>query len=370
MSVAFLLTTLVIVATPGTGVIYTLSAGLSRGTRASLVAAFGCTLGIVPHVVAAMTGLAAVLNASAVAFQTLKAWESRTCCTWRCGCRRDRSEIVVRGQTEPLSAGRVIWSAVLLNVLNPKLTIFFFAFLPQFVHPDEPGALLHMTALSGVFMAMTFVVFAVYGAFAAAVRSQVVSRPRVVLWMRRTFAGAFVALGAKRPDRPVTGYAPMPLRLETERLVLTPEVESDAPWFAGALTTRGIGTFTVDDARERIAAMAVVVDTLGIGALVLRRRDDDEALGYCQAIVVGRGTVDEPEIAYELLPSAHGHGYATEAARAVLDAAFATGRTRIWSTVRPWNAPSLRVLDKLGFRRDHVTVDDAGEIVWLVRERV
>ena len=166
----------------------------------------------------------------------------------------------------------------------------------------------------------------------------------------------------------MTGFAPMPLRLETERLVLTPEVESDAPWFAELLTARGKGAFTVDDARERIAAMALLVRTIGIGALVLRRRGDDEPLGYC-AIIVGRGTLDEPELAYELLPSAHGHGYATEAARAVLDAAFGTGRTRIWSTVRPWNAPSLRVLDKLGFRRDHVTVDDAGEIVWLVRER-
>jgi RimJ/RimL family protein N-acetyltransferase len=166
----------------------------------------------------------------------------------------------------------------------------------------------------------------------------------------------------------VTGYAPMPLRLETERLVLTPEVESDAPWFAALLNTRGTGTFTVDDARERIAAMALLIRTIGIGALVLRRREDGEPLGYC-ALIVGRRTLDEPEIAYELLPAAHGRGYATEAARALLDAAFGTGRTRIWSTVRPWNAPSLRVLDKLGFRRDHVTVDDAGEIVWLVREQ-
>ena len=71
MSTAFLLTTLVIVATPGTGVLYTLAAGLSRGARASVVAAFGCTLGIVPHMVAAITGLAALLNASALAFQTL-----------------------------------------------------------------------------------------------------------------------------------------------------------------------------------------------------------------------------------------------------------------------------------------------------------
>ena len=163
------------------------------------------------------------------------------------------------------------------------------------------------------------------------------------------------------------GFAPLPPRLETERLILTPEVETDAPWFASLLTARGTGTFTIDDARARIATMATTVETTGIGALVLRRRDDGEPLGYC-AIIVGRGTLDEPELAYELLPSAHGQGYATEAALAVLDAAFATGRTRIWSTVRSWNTASLRVLDKLGFRRDRVTADAAGELVWLVRE--
>ena len=197
VTLAFLLTSLVIVATPGTGVIYTLSAGLSRGTRASLVAALGCTLGIVPHMVAAITELAAVLNASAVAFQTLKLLGVAYLLYMAVRMWRDRSEIVVDEGPRERSAVRVVWSAILLNILNPKLTIFFFAFLPQFVPADEPGALAHMVLLSSVFMAMTFVVFGLYGALAAAVRSQVVSRPRVVLWMRRTFAGAFVALGAK-----------------------------------------------------------------------------------------------------------------------------------------------------------------------------
>ncbi|WP_426593690.1 LysE family translocator [Cellulomonas sp. McL0617] len=202
MTLAFLLTSLVIVATPGTGVLYTLSAGLSRGTRASLVAALGCTLGIVPHMVAAITGLAAVLNASAVAFQSLKLLGVAYLLFMAVRMWRDRSELVVdEGAGSPgapvRSARQVIWSAILINILNPKLTIFFFAFLPQFVHPDQPGALAHMTMLSGVFMAMTFVVFAIYGAFAAAVRSHVVSRPHLVRWMRRTFAGAFVALGVK-----------------------------------------------------------------------------------------------------------------------------------------------------------------------------
>ncbi|HEX6093924.1 MAG TPA: LysE family transporter, partial [Dongiaceae bacterium] len=87
--------------------------------------------------------------------------------------------------------------AILINILNPKLSIFFFAFLPQFVRADDPAPLSHMLLLSAVFMLLTFVVFVGYGLFAASVRSHVISRPRVLAWMRRAFAAAFVALGAK-----------------------------------------------------------------------------------------------------------------------------------------------------------------------------
>ncbi|MFC8344843.1 LysE family translocator [Streptomyces sp. NPDC057280] len=198
MSLAFLLTTLVVVATPGTGVVYTLAAGLSRGRRASVVAAFACTLGIVPHVLATVTGLAALLNASAAAFQILK-YAGVAYLLWMAWASlRDRDAITVeRDAPAPSSAGRVIVRGVLINLLNPKLTIFFFAFLPQFVSPGEPHALPRMLGLSGVFMLATFVVFAAYGVLAASVRRHVISRPRVMAWLRRSFAGSFVLLGAK-----------------------------------------------------------------------------------------------------------------------------------------------------------------------------
>ena len=163
-------------------------------------------------------------------------------------------------------------------------------------------------------------------------------------------------------------FSRMPSRIETERLVLTPEVPSDAEWFAKLLNARGTNTFTVADALDRIAVMTKTIDTTGIGVLVLRKRGDGEALGYT-GIVVGRGSFDEPELAYELLPRAHGHGYATEAARALLDAAFDTGRRRIWATIGSSNAPSLRVAEKLGFRRDHCTTKGDEEVVWMVCER-
>ena len=160
----------------------------------------------------------------------------------------------------------------------------------------------------------------------------------------------------------------MRLHIETERLVLTPEEAGDAEWFTELLNARGAGTFTVADALKRIAAMTSTIGTTGIGVLVLRKRTDRVALGYT-GLVVGRGSLEEPELAYELLPRAHGHGYATEAARALLDAAFDTGRRRIWATIDFENGPSLRVAEKLGFHRDHCTTDDGREVVWMVCDR-
>ncbi|MGI5454663.1 LysE family translocator [Streptomyces sp. CA-249302] len=197
MSLAFLLTTLVVVATPGTGVVYTLAAGLSRGRRASVVAAFACTLGIVPHILATVTGMAALLNASATAFRIVKYAGVAYLLYMAWATARDRTVIDVERESAPVSARRVIVRGVLVNLLNPKLTIFFFAFLPQFVDPAQPHALPRMLGLSGVFMLATFVVFAGYGVLAASVRSHVTSRPRVMTWLRRGFAGSFVALGAK-----------------------------------------------------------------------------------------------------------------------------------------------------------------------------
>ena len=197
MSIEFLITSLIIVASPGTGVLYTLATGLSRGSRASVVAAFGCTLGIVPHMAAAIMGLAALLHTSALAFQVFKyigvayllymAWDA-----WR-----EHGALKVEKQLGSRSAAQITLTAILINILNPKLSIFFLAFLPQFVNADESDLIQHMLELSAVFMAMTFFVFVVYGLFAASVRDHIVSRPRVLTWMRRTFAGAFVALGAK-----------------------------------------------------------------------------------------------------------------------------------------------------------------------------
>ena len=197
MSIAFLLTTLVVVATPGTGALFTIAAGLSRGRRASLVAAIGCTVGIVPHMVAAIAGLAALLYTSSVAFSVLKylGVAYLLILAWR--TLRDRSPLTLDETRAPRTDLQVIGQAVLVNLLNPKLTIFFFAFLPQFIDPGQPSTTLHMVGLSGVFMLVTLVVFAGYGLFAAAVRTHVISRPRVVTWMRRTFAASYAVLAGR-----------------------------------------------------------------------------------------------------------------------------------------------------------------------------
>ena len=197
MSIAFLLTSLIVVASPGTGVLYTLAVALTRGGRASLAAALGCTLGIIPAMGAAIFGLAAIMHTSAMAFAALKycgvlyllymAWQAL----------RERGALAVDTHTEARSHGRIILTGFLINILNPKLSIFFLAFLPQFIAVDEASVLARMLELSGAFMAMTFVVFVVYGLCAASVRERVISRPGVMAWLRRSFAAGFALLGAK-----------------------------------------------------------------------------------------------------------------------------------------------------------------------------
>jgi RimJ/RimL family protein N-acetyltransferase len=161
-------------------------------------------------------------------------------------------------------------------------------------------------------------------------------------------------------------YETMPFRLETERLILRPWAESDAAEFCALLAERGKGTPTVEHIRTAIAELLTATETSGIALLPIQRRDEGDFIGYC-GLIIGRSNLEEPEIAYELFQRAHGLGYATEAAGAVLDAAVATGRKRLWATVGAWNTPSFRVLEKLGFERDHVSTEDNGEVVWLTR---
>ena len=196
-SVEFLLTSLVVVLIPGTGVIYTVSTGLFLGGKSSIAAALGCTAGIIPHLLASILGLSAILHISSVAFQIVKmagaayllylAWTM-----WRetgglklntPGCERDPWKIAVRG--------------ILINILNPKLSIFFLAFLPLFVSPEAPSPMLQLLLLSAVFMGMTLVIFMIYGLSAHGVRKYVINSPRLMVWLQRSFAATFAVLGAK-----------------------------------------------------------------------------------------------------------------------------------------------------------------------------
>lgn len=192
---AFLLTSLLVVLSPGTGVVYTVSTGLAQGRRASLFAALGCTAGILPHLAATLCGVAALMHASALAFQALKWFGAAYLLYVGWATWMDRSLLAVDSEAPRRPATRIALRAVLLNVLNPKLTLFFLAFLPQFVDRDRPGVP-QLLALSGMFMAMTFAVFAGYGFLAHAFRRRVAGSRRVQDWMRRGFATGYAALAA------------------------------------------------------------------------------------------------------------------------------------------------------------------------------
>ena len=164
---------------------------------ASIVAAFGCTLDIVPHMAAAILGVAALLHTSALAFAALKWLGVLYLLTMAWQALRQRGALAVDGKVDARSAAKVIVTGFLINILNPKLSIFFLAFLPQFIAAGEAHPLLLMLELGGVFMAMTFAVFVLYGLFAAKVRDRIISRPAAMAWLRRIFAGGFAALGAR-----------------------------------------------------------------------------------------------------------------------------------------------------------------------------
>lgn len=193
----FLITSLVVVLIPGTGVVYTVSTGLTRGRRASIYAAIGCTAGILPHLLATVLGLAAVMHTSALAFQVLKFAGVAYLFYLAVATWRDRSAFAVDGSMSKVLATGLVVKALLLNILNPKLTIFFLAFLPQFVDPASTQPLADLLILSGVFMAMTFVVFVIYGFLAHAFRRLVMESARVQSVLRYGFSAAFVALGAR-----------------------------------------------------------------------------------------------------------------------------------------------------------------------------
>lgn len=197
MSIEFLITSLIVVASPGTGALFTIAAGLTRGTRVSIIAAFGCTLGILPHLAAAITGLAALLHASALAFNFIKYLGVAYLLYMAWMTLKETGTLRVDQNVPHRTSLQTIVHAILINILNPKLTIFFFAFLPQFIQPNDGNPLPQMLMLSGIFMLMTFLVFALYGMFAALMRQHVISSPRVLRWMRRGFAAGFAALGAK-----------------------------------------------------------------------------------------------------------------------------------------------------------------------------
>ncbi|WP_315709638.1 LysE family translocator [Brenneria uluponensis] len=196
MTLDFLLTSLLVVISPGTGVLYTMASGLSQGARASVIATVGCTLGAIPHLIAAISGLAILLYTHDVAFHILKYFGVIYLLYMAWGTLKEGATLQVNDNAEAVPAWRVVTSGILLNLLNPKLTLFFFAFLPQFITPGR-HATSDMIELGLIFIAMTFIVFMGYGFFAVSIRHHVISRPSILIWMRRSFAFAFVLLGIK-----------------------------------------------------------------------------------------------------------------------------------------------------------------------------
>ena len=195
LSLEFLITSFIVVLIPGTGVLFTVSVGITQGKKASIYAALGCTLGIVPHLLATILGLAAIMHTSAIAFEILKYAGVAYLFYIAYATLKDTSAFTLEKTSSKNSALMLVVKALLLTILNPKLTIFFLAFLPQFVQSDASNPLAQLLFLSGIFMLMTFIVFIFYGLLAHAFRQVVVESSRIQNGLRRSFAAAFAGLG-------------------------------------------------------------------------------------------------------------------------------------------------------------------------------
>lgn len=197
MSIEFLITSFVVVLLPGTGVLYTIAIGLGRGFKPSIAAALGCTFGIVPAAIASIIGLAAIFHTSAVAFMLVKYLGVAYLLYMAWSMLRDNGVLSLAENKSQQSYIRTAINGTLLNVLNPKLSLFFLAFLPQFVPANYAGSVLYMSYLAVVFMLMTFVVFVLYGAFASTARQYLIESPTIMIWIKRAFAGSFGLLGLR-----------------------------------------------------------------------------------------------------------------------------------------------------------------------------
>ena len=198
MSVEFLLTSLVVVLIPGTGVLYTVSSSIGGGWRRGLFAAIGCTLGIVPHILAAMLGLSAIMQAGSVVFEVVRYAGVIYLVFMGFSMIRDAGALPLDDRNVSIDPmGPVVWRGILLNVLNPKLTLFFFAFLPQFLDAS-PGLLdPKLIGLGGIFMLMTLVVFAVYALASAAIRDLVLAAPVARRWIERALGAFLIGFAAR-----------------------------------------------------------------------------------------------------------------------------------------------------------------------------
>jgi len=197
MSIEYFLTSLVVILLPGTGVLYTLAVGLGRGFKTSIAAALGCTLGILPAAIASIIGLAAILHTSALAFQIVKYIGVFYLFYMAWNIIREGGALDVQGDDSDLAIHKIISTGMFLNILNPKLSLFFMAFLPQFVPVNAANTSLALVYLVAFFMVLTFAVFVGYGACAALARDYVITRPKVMIWLKRSFAGTFGLLGLK-----------------------------------------------------------------------------------------------------------------------------------------------------------------------------
>ncbi|WP_024347671.1 LysE family translocator [Lacrimispora indolis] len=193
----FFITSFIIILIPGTGVIYTISVGVSKGKKASILAAFGCTAGIIPHLCISIALSSLLVKMSSSAFTIIKLLGALYLLYLGVGMMLSKTKLKLENAKLENNPVPIVCRGILINLLNPKLTLFFFSFLPQYVNSNGKNYVIESLTYGLAFMILTLIVFMGYGILGGTAKKLIISSPKRINLLQKFFGIIFIVFAVQ-----------------------------------------------------------------------------------------------------------------------------------------------------------------------------